>query len=70
MKWHDVNEHPKAYECLVLLFDGHIEFDGDFDGENFRTWNNDNQMWSKRSIGLVGWMYQSEVEDYLIGLKD
>lgn len=77
MKWNKVHEIPALdrRNWLVLLFeDGHIQYNAAHDGEDFTLWDDENGFWAsaEKVVGrkMVGWMYQSEVDAYLRGLKD
>lgn len=77
MKWNKAHEIPALdrRNWLVLLFeDGRIQYNAAYDGEDFTLWDDENGVWSsaEKIVGrkMVGWMYQSEVNAYLRGLKD
>ena len=70
MKWNIVNNHPEKWKTIVLLCEnGKIYFDGMFNGEKYEVWDYENEIHSAPEEKVVGWMYQSDVEDYLRGLK-
>ena len=68
MSWHNTNEHPDKYATIVLLCEnGKIYFDGMFDGE-YEVWDYDNEINDPPKEKVIGWMYQSELENFLLGL--
>lgn len=71
MKWRSINEHPRKYESIVLLCESNrVFFYGEYDGESFNVWNDEDGIWTKPSgETVVGWMPQKEVEEYLINLR-
>ena len=75
MEWRKVTDYPKHCGPIVLLYNNgnSIEFNADFNGENYRVFDAEDGTWNPWSIdlwGIVGWMYLSDVEEYLRGLKD
>lgn len=66
MEWHK-SEHPQDWLGLVLLCEsGKILFNGQYDGDEFVVWDDENGLWRppKNEI-VVGWILQKEVEEYL-----
>ena len=72
MKWHNINEPPKQWEQIILLCDsGRIIFYGEFNGEDFTVWDDENGIWkSPEDETVVAWMPQKEVEEYLKELNN
>ena len=72
MKWHNINEPPKQWEQIILLCDsGRIIFYGEFNGEDFTVWDDENGIWkSPEDETVVAWMTKKEVEEYLKELNN
>ena len=68
MKWNIADKHPEEFKTIVLLCEnGKIYFDGIFNGE-YEVWDYENEINDPPKEKVIGWMYQSEVEHFLLGL--
>jgi len=67
MKWRNINELPKQWEWLILLCEnGRIIFYGEWNGDEFTVWDDENEIWSApKDETVIAWMPQKEVETYL-----
>ena len=74
MEWRKVTDYPERRADVVLLYNNGnaIEFNAEFDGEDYCVLDDEAGIWSSWSVDImeiVGWIYLSEVEEYLRGLK-
>ena len=68
MKWHKATEKPQGmYPSVVLLTaNGTVKFNAQYDGENFCEWGD--EWWVDVKEEIVGWLYEKDVEEYLLTL--
>ena len=70
MKWNIANNHPEEYKTIVLLCEnGKIYFDGMLIGDEYEVWDDENEINDPPKEKVIGWMYQSELENFLLGLN-
>lgn len=66
MKWHKSTEKPEGQfpHVVLLMASGDLKFNAVWDGEYFCE--REEEWWDVENV--VGWLYQDEVEKYLLTL--